>query len=375
MPKESSAFMKRTRRSRIRGPRSVGRVIAPTDRFWRLRTLRLVQVHMQLHRVKPRSNTWRPKLVSIRVLPRIIADQEAELEALLRAQTLYPQPTFTQPMINAMATPTSSFKTPSSPTGTKQPGAEFQPSQSHIPHPINWEWGPKVTMKFDAPLYVERDFDGRPIKPVKSLSTPAPSAPWASTSTIPAPYTPPQAASFESSPGEINLTDVLPPGVPLDASVGPNPTPLMQVFYHGYPSNLPSPQLLEHVVHTFFDRVPTISRLFHRATFLARLSLPPTHSNFPAAGTLHAICAVSARYTAAVRTLPVDELVARTGDMPNGKRDSMTPLYRSALNDDFGERHAAFAKEELYGIGGAGGHAIFECCRAAVSVQSYREQT
>lgn len=84
------------------------------------------------------------------------------------------------------------------------------------------------------------------------------------------------------------------------------------------------------------------------------------------------MCAVAARYTAAVRTLSVDELIARTGDMPNGKRDTMTPEYRSALEDDFGERHAAYAKEEIYGIGGAGGQAIFEGCRAAVSFWSRR---
>lgn len=279
----------------------------------------------------------------------------AELEALLRSQTLYSQSSVSSGGFSSFP-PTPSRPLP------QQPSA---PSVN-LPHPLMWEWAPKKSTGLTSPP--ERDVDGRPIR-TSSGSSPSSLPAWNPTNGSLMFDTPQQEGSSHSPPGEINFSDVMPPGAPLDASVGPNPTPLMQVFYHGYPPNLPSPPLLEHIVHTFFDRVPTIFRLFHRATFLARLALPPTHSNYPPAGTLHAICAVTSRYTAAVRTLSIEELIARTGDMPSGKADTMSAAYLSALNEDFGERHAVWAKEEVYASGGNGGAAMFEACRAAVRAE------
>jgi hypothetical protein len=52
-------------------------------------------------------------------------------------------------------------------------------------------------------------------------------------------------------------------------------------------------------VDMFFLFHPHASRLFHRGTFIASLSYPPDHPDFPITPVLHAICAVSAIYTAA----------------------------------------------------------------------------
>lgn len=57
--------------------------------------------------------------------------------------------------------------------------------------------------------------------------------------------------------------------------------------------------------------VPSISRLLHRQTFQSRLLLRPTHPNFPHTALLHAICAVSARYSAAVKTCTPEQYCSR----------------------------------------------------------------
>ena len=47
-------------------------------------------------------------------------------------------------------------------------------------------------------------------------------------------------------------------------------------------------------VNAFFDLVQSMPRLLHRSRLLARLALPPTHSNFPHPALLYAICAAAA---------------------------------------------------------------------------------
>lgn len=51
-------------------------------------------------------------------------------------------------------------------------------------------------------------------------------------------------------------------------------------------------------VGKFFWFHPHATRLFHSGNFMTSLSYPPDHPDFPIAPVLHAICAVSAIYTA-----------------------------------------------------------------------------
>jgi hypothetical protein len=44
---------------------------------------------------------------------------------------------------------------------------------------------------------------------------------------------------------------------------------------------LPALETVEHVVSVFFDKVPTVPKMLHRATFMNALLLPPNHPNFP----------------------------------------------------------------------------------------------
>ena len=70
-----------------------------------------------------------------------------------------------------------------------------------------------------------------------------------------------------------------------------------------WPPHLPHPGLMDHLAQVFLNSVPVVHGLFHPGRFLTRLSLPPSHTDFPHPAILHAICAVSARYTAYVSLL------------------------------------------------------------------------
>jgi len=129
-------------------------------------------------------------------------------------------------------------------------------------------------------------------------------------------------------------------------------------------------------VHTFFNVVPSISRILHRQTFLARLELPPTHRNFPHTALLHAICAVTARYTAAVHTISVEETVRRTNEEIRGnirRPQGMSADEEAATQECFGDRHARFTLLEMQ-IGHVTGRRMLEIAQAQVILAVYYQQ-
>ncbi|KAH9846804.1 hypothetical protein C2E23DRAFT_743274 [Lenzites betulinus] len=82
----------------------------------------------------------------------------------------------------------------------------------------------------------------------------------------------------------------------------------MAVLAAGWPKNLPGSPFLRHLVDAFFTFTPIASRMFHAPTFLASLSLPPSHPKFPLPAILHAMCALGSLYTAAVSPTPTPPL-------------------------------------------------------------------
>ncbi|KAL1408021.1 hypothetical protein Q8F55_004818 [Vanrija albida] len=70
----------------------------------------------------------------------------------------------------------------------------------------------------------------------------------------------------------------------------------LELVWPDWPVDLPSQDVVEHVMHVFWDRVPTLPKMFHRATLFSNLQLPPSHPKFPATSLLHAILAVTASY-------------------------------------------------------------------------------
>jgi len=111
------------------------------------------------------------------------------------------------------------------------------------------------------------------------------------------------------------------------------------VFWPGWPRDLPTPGLVRHLVEAFFAFHPHAGRLFHVATFVATLNLPPNHPNFPSPCVLHAICAVGSLYTMAILpTPPIDRSMAADEIFGNRYR-------RKDHMDSFAERQVKLAKQ------------------------------
>ncbi|KAL5535512.1 hypothetical protein ACEPAF_3606 [Sanghuangporus sanghuang] len=132
-----------------------------------------------------------------------------------------------------------------------------------------------------------------------------------------------------------------------------------QILWPNWPHDLPSFDLLQHLVEVFLAFQPHAGRLFHGPTFLASLSLPATHANFPHIAILHAISAVGSLYTPAIPPAPLPNFAETPAD------DLFQSAYkrRKALPDSFGEVHAKFAMaaiEESTSLG----ERLFECQQA-----------
>ncbi|KAI0307712.1 hypothetical protein B0F90DRAFT_1676459 [Multifurca ochricompacta] len=152
------------------------------------------------------------------------------------------------------------------------------------------------------------------------------------------------------------------------------------VFWPGWPRDLPSPGLVRHLVEAFFGFHPHAGRLFHVSTFVSALNLPPTHPNFPSRALLHAICAVGSLYTMAVfPTPPPDKSMAAgrsEGAGIRGESFNHSPLpdeifgnrYKQKDHiDSFAEKHAKLARqtaeEQLWA-----GKKLIECVQALLII-------
>jgi hypothetical protein len=114
-------------------------------------------------------------------------------------------------------------------------------------------------------------------------------------------------------------------------------------------------------VDTFFTYVPTVSRIFHYETFKTRMSLPPSHADFPKAIVLHAMCAASARYTAQVYTVNPEEQ-----PWIHASRHTAQP----AFEEDFGVRHSLYAMRHVH-ENLAHGVNIYETCQALLLLANH----
>jgi hypothetical protein len=73
------------------------------------------------------------------------------------------------------------------------------------------------------------------------------------------------------------------------------PDSLLNLFYPGWPRDLPSPTLVTRLVDAYFSKSHAASGMINRAKLYANLTLPPSHVNFPETALLHMILATSAR--------------------------------------------------------------------------------
>ncbi|KAG8891634.1 hypothetical protein FRB99_003441, partial [Tulasnella sp. 403] len=72
------------------------------------------------------------------------------------------------------------------------------------------------------------------------------------------------------------------------------------VLEPNWPNNIPPPELLHHLVDTFFTCVPMATRVLHKPSFMTGLLESPTSLKFPLTPLLHAICAIASVYTPVV---------------------------------------------------------------------------
>ncbi|KAG8736437.1 hypothetical protein FRC10_009319 [Ceratobasidium sp. 414] len=86
------------------------------------------------------------------------------------------------------------------------------------------------------------------------------------------------------------------PGIEASPELGHNTAPLFDAMPSGYSTDLPSPEILLHLVQTFFQCQIFANTLLHRSSFLSRLQLPPSHPQYPSNALLHAICADASLY-------------------------------------------------------------------------------
>ncbi|WVF70903.1 hypothetical protein IAT40_005698 [Kwoniella sp. CBS 6097] len=71
---------------------------------------------------------------------------------------------------------------------------------------------------------------------------------------------------------------------------------LFDLVWPDWPKDLPSFAVVERSVKVFFEKIPTLPRMIHKAQFMQNLLLPPSHPNFPVRPLLHAILAVSSNF-------------------------------------------------------------------------------
>lgn len=80
------------------------------------------------------------------------------------------------------------------------------------------------------------------------------------------------------------------------AAIRPNllEDPLLNVLYPGWPADLPTPTLTFRLVEIYFSRPGIHTGMINQSKFRTRLTLPPTHPNFPHSSLIHVICAIAA---------------------------------------------------------------------------------
>lgn len=117
-----------------------------------------------------------------------------------------------------------------------------------------------------------------------------------------------------------------------------------QLIPSDWPTRLPRPDLLLHLVDVFFNCYPHAHYLLHRPTFRLSLNYSPKSPRFPHKSLLHAICAYAGVFSYLVEPPPTPNLDKVEGDFIFGDRRQAGHIRR---DDFFAERHVKWAKEAL----------------------------
>jgi hypothetical protein len=77
------------------------------------------------------------------------------------------------------------------------------------------------------------------------------------------------------------MADFAPRLTSYDSSGSQQSSPFGSLVWSDWPQDLPSQTVVDHMVNVFFDKVPTLPKMIHRATFMSALQLPPGNARFP----------------------------------------------------------------------------------------------
>ncbi|KAG9013639.1 hypothetical protein FRB94_001744 [Tulasnella sp. JGI-2019a] len=128
-----------------------------------------------------------------------------------------------------------------------------------------------------------------------------------SVSPVLAPAPPPLSGMLSGSPGAAAApnADFLEKfeRVRCGGSASPSPSPTdfpAQLIDTAWPTRFPQPELLHHLVDTFFACVPHAKRVLHQPTFMNQLLEHPSSLDFPAHVVVHAICAIASLHSPVV---------------------------------------------------------------------------
>ncbi|BEI93175.1 uncharacterized protein CcaverHIS019_0508030 [Cutaneotrichosporon cavernicola] len=172
--------------------------------------------------------------------------------------------------------------------------------------------------------------------------------------------TAPKAANVEAADDLVDL-DVL-NGGSNDSSL--DPQILVDLFWPGWPRNLPEPSVTLSLLEVFFEIVPNIPRILNRARFMARLNLPPTHSNFPHPALLHAICSLTASWIE-----PTPDNITSFFPSVDYDKDKIAFMIQTVTTKvdgmPFSLRQAAFGKDAIQD-GLNTGNRLFDVVRAMI---------
>ncbi|CAE6449866.1 unnamed protein product [Rhizoctonia solani] len=171
--------------------------------------------------------------------------------------------------------------------------------------------------------------------------------------------------------GLLNSVDILDPCNPLPVeelhimgNSPPNPHG-QQLVLSGWPTRLPKPDLVHHLVDVFFSCYPHAHYIIHRSSFMLSLSLSPKSPDFPHVSLLHAICAYAGIFSYLIEPPPVGDLDKIYHDFIFG--DRRRPESRE---ESFAEMHARWAKE-TGDQATAMGFNLFECLQAQVILTEF----
>lgn len=73
------------------------------------------------------------------------------------------------------------------------------------------------------------------------------------------------------------------------------PDPLLEIFFPGWPGDLPSPSITNRLIEVYFSRNHAASGMLNQRKIQTSMVLSPTHVDFPHTSLIHSMLATASR--------------------------------------------------------------------------------